>query len=113
MQDNEARIKSVLETVLEVSSRQRAFAAEGDIVEAIRCQIRRDELFSELMVTGKGLVAVGPLMELIESINENDARTTILLKGALADTGERLKRLKSGIQARNAYAAHGNISQGS
>lgn len=113
MQDNEARIRSVLETVLEVSSRQRAFAAEGDIVEAIRCQMRRDELFSELAVIGKGFVADGQFMELIEGINENDARTTVLLEGALADTGERLKRLKSGIQARNAYAAHEDISRGS
>lgn len=106
MQDNNGRVKTLLETVLEISFRQKAFAAEGDIVEAIRCQMRRDELFSELAAIGKGLSIVGPLMDLIEGINENDAETTVMLEGALADTGERLKRLKSGIRARNAYAAH-------
>lgn len=106
MQDNYVRIRSVLEIVLEVSSRQRAFAAEGDIVEAIRCQIKRDELFSEIAMMEREHVDVGPLMDVIEGINANDAETTLLLNKALAQTGERLKRLKSGTQARNAYAAH-------
>lgn len=106
MQDNNGRIKSVLEIVLELSLAQRAFAAKGDIVEAIRCQIRRDELFSELAQMERGQVDVGSLMELIEGINANDAETTIMLTGALAQTGEKLKRLKNGTMAGNAYTAH-------
>lgn len=106
MPDNNGRIRSVLEIVLELSTAQRAFAASGDIVEAIRCQIRRDELFSELAMMEKGQVDVGSLMELIEGINANDAETTIMLTGALAQTGEKLKRLKSGKKAGNAYTAH-------
>ena len=104
--DNNGRIKSVLEIVLELSSAQRAFAVSGDIVEAIRCQIRRDELFSELAMMERGQVDVGSLMEIIEGINTNDAETTIMLTDALAQTGDKLKRLKSGTKARNAYTAH-------
>ncbi|MEK6758522.1 MAG: hypothetical protein AABY51_01995 [Deltaproteobacteria bacterium] len=106
MPDNNGRIKSVLELVLELSSAQRAFAVSGDIVEAIRCQIRRDELFSELAMMERGQVDVGSLMEIIEGINTNDAETTIMLTDALAQTGDKLKRLKSGTKARNAYTAH-------
>lgn len=106
MPDNNGRIRSVLEIVLELSAAQRAFAVKGDIVEAIRCQIRRDELFSELAMMERGSFDVGELMELIEGINANDAETTIMLTGALAQTGEKLKRLKSGTKAGNAYTAH-------
>lgn len=99
----------MLELVLELSAAQRAFAVKGDIVEAIRCQIRRDELFSELAMMERGQADVGALMELIEGISANDAETTILLTGALAQTGEKLKRLKSGTKAGNAYTAHQDL----